>query len=192
MVSKGMWNTLILGLRSPKMRVFHISGEFNSQYIANTAVWSYATMGSKPGERLMGLLERQAEAISGDFNSQGLARLGYCNIGQEARQAIDDTVGGSGAVDVHGGQESACGVAVVGLRRSWHPANGRHEEYVAMQIDEHGTGADNCTARSAVVVCCQRKDMHPTRYSHVGVPEAKDIRIDWAVQRRRIANSEMV
>jgi hypothetical protein len=49
-----------------------ISGEFNSQDIANT-LWAFATTGTKPGERLMGQLERRAEAISGEFNSQEVA-----------------------------------------------------------------------------------------------------------------------
>jgi hypothetical protein len=49
-----------------------ISGEFNSQHIANT-LWAYATMGVKPGEWMMGELERRAEAISGEFNSQEVA-----------------------------------------------------------------------------------------------------------------------
>jgi hypothetical protein len=49
-----------------------ISGEFNSQAIANT-MWAFATFGMKPGERLMGQLERRAEAISGQFNSQNIA-----------------------------------------------------------------------------------------------------------------------
>jgi hypothetical protein len=30
-------------------------------------------MGTKPGERMMGQLERRAEAISGEFNSQDIA-----------------------------------------------------------------------------------------------------------------------
>jgi hypothetical protein len=49
-----------------------ISGEFNSQDVANT-LWVYATMGTKPGARMMGQLERRAEVISGDFNSQDVA-----------------------------------------------------------------------------------------------------------------------
>jgi hypothetical protein len=49
-----------------------ISGEFNSQHVANT-LWAYATMGRKPGEGMMGQLERRAEAISGEFNSQEVA-----------------------------------------------------------------------------------------------------------------------
>ena len=49
-----------------------ISGEFNSQNVANT-LWAFATMGTRPGERMMGQLERRAEAISGEFNSQALA-----------------------------------------------------------------------------------------------------------------------
>jgi hypothetical protein len=36
-----------------------ISGEFKPQEVANT-LWAYATMGRKPGERLMGLLEGRA------------------------------------------------------------------------------------------------------------------------------------
>jgi hypothetical protein len=40
-----------------------ISGEFNSQSDANT-LWALATMGRKPAERIMGKLERRAEAIS--------------------------------------------------------------------------------------------------------------------------------
>jgi len=35
--------------------------------VANT-LWAYATMGTKPGERMMGQLERRAKAISGEFN----------------------------------------------------------------------------------------------------------------------------
>jgi hypothetical protein len=30
-------------------------------------------MGTKPGERMMGQLERRVEAISGEFNSQDIA-----------------------------------------------------------------------------------------------------------------------
>jgi hypothetical protein len=49
-----------------------ISGKFNSQEVANT-LWAFATMGRKPGERMMGQLEGRAEAISGEFNSQEVA-----------------------------------------------------------------------------------------------------------------------
>jgi uncharacterized alpha-E superfamily protein len=49
-----------------------ISGEFNSQNVANT-LWAFATMGKKPGERMMGQLERRAEAISGEFTAQEVA-----------------------------------------------------------------------------------------------------------------------
>jgi hypothetical protein len=35
--------------------------------------WVLATMGTKPGERVMGQLGRLTEAISGDFNSQDIA-----------------------------------------------------------------------------------------------------------------------
>jgi len=42
-----------------------MSREFNSQHIANiaNALWAYATLGPKPGEGMMGQLERRAEAI---------------------------------------------------------------------------------------------------------------------------------
>jgi hypothetical protein len=46
------------------------SGEFSSQEVANT-LWAFATMGTKPGERMMGQLDRRVEAISGEFSSQG-------------------------------------------------------------------------------------------------------------------------
>ena len=49
-----------------------MSGEFNSQDIANT-LWAFATMGRKPGDRMMGQLEVRTEAISGEFNSQNIA-----------------------------------------------------------------------------------------------------------------------
>ena len=53
---------------NPQERLYHaieqraeaISGEFNSQAVANT-LWAYATMGRKPGERLMGLLEGRTD-----------------------------------------------------------------------------------------------------------------------------------
>jgi hypothetical protein len=51
-----------------------ISGEFNSEAIANT-LWAFARMGTKPGERMMGLLERRAEAISGEFNSHDIIQI---------------------------------------------------------------------------------------------------------------------
>jgi hypothetical protein len=46
-----------------------ISGEFKSQNVANT-MWAYATMGRKPEERVMEQLERRAQAICAEFNSQ--------------------------------------------------------------------------------------------------------------------------
>ena len=36
-------------------------------------MWAYPTMGRKPGERMMGQLERRADAISGQFKSQVVA-----------------------------------------------------------------------------------------------------------------------
>jgi hypothetical protein len=49
-------------------------GDFNSQNVANT-LWTYATMGRKPGERLMGLLERWAEVTAGEFQVAGVAQM---------------------------------------------------------------------------------------------------------------------
>ena len=46
-----------------------ISGEFNSQAVANTP-WAFVTMGTNPGERMTGQLERWVETISGDFKFQ--------------------------------------------------------------------------------------------------------------------------
>jgi hypothetical protein len=39
--------------------------DFDTQGIANTlnTLWAYSTMGTKPGVRMMGHLERRAEAI---------------------------------------------------------------------------------------------------------------------------------
>jgi hypothetical protein len=34
-------------------------------------------MGRQPGERVMGLLERRAEAISGEFNSQDVRQMRF-------------------------------------------------------------------------------------------------------------------
>jgi hypothetical protein len=49
-----------------------ISGDFNSQDIANT-LWAFATMGTKPGDNMMGQLERRAEGIPG-----GVQAAGHC------------------------------------------------------------------------------------------------------------------
>ncbi len=51
-----------------------LSGDFNSQAVANT-LWAYATMGRKPGERMMGQLEGRAEAISRDFIAQAVTNI---------------------------------------------------------------------------------------------------------------------
>ena len=55
-------------------RVETISGEFNSEDVAN--MWAFATTGTKPGKRMMGQLEGRTEVISGEFNSQDVARYG--------------------------------------------------------------------------------------------------------------------
>jgi hypothetical protein len=61
-------------------RLEAISGEFNSQEVANT-LWAFATMGTKPGERMMGQLERRAEAIS-EIQSSSTRRLLQTRCGQ--------------------------------------------------------------------------------------------------------------
>jgi hypothetical protein len=73
--------TLLLALEG---RAEAISGEFNSQEVANT-LWAYATMGRKPGERVMRLLEGRAEAISGEFSSQDVANTlwAYATMGRK-------------------------------------------------------------------------------------------------------------
>ena len=55
-------------------RVETISGEFNSPEVAST-LWAFATMGRKPGDRLMELLERRTEVIGGEFNWQEFEQL---------------------------------------------------------------------------------------------------------------------
>jgi hypothetical protein len=64
-----------------------ISGEFNSQNVANT-LWAFARMGRKPGERMMGQLEQRAEAISGEFNSQEIASTlwAFATMGRKPRE----------------------------------------------------------------------------------------------------------
>jgi hypothetical protein len=55
-----------------ELRAVEIAGMFNSQNVANT-LWSFATMGWKPGERVMGILEGRVEEMAGTFKSQGVA-----------------------------------------------------------------------------------------------------------------------
>jgi len=52
-----------------------ISGEFNSQNVANT-LWAYATMGRKPGERMIDLLEGRSE-VSGEFKPQAVSQIRF-------------------------------------------------------------------------------------------------------------------
>ena len=51
-----------------------ISGEFNSQNVANTQ-WAFATMGRKMEKHVKGQLERRAEAISGEFQPQEVTSM---------------------------------------------------------------------------------------------------------------------
>jgi len=53
-------------------RAEEVAGTFNSQGVANT-LWAFATMGRKPGERVMGMLEGRVEEMAGTFNSQDVA-----------------------------------------------------------------------------------------------------------------------
>jgi hypothetical protein len=66
-----------------------ISDECNLQEVANM-LWAYATMGRKPGDRVMGLLDGRAEAISGEFNSQDVANTlwGYATMGRKAGERM--------------------------------------------------------------------------------------------------------
>jgi hypothetical protein len=62
-----------------------VSGEFNSQAIANT-LWAFATVGRQPGERMMRQLERRAEAISRDFNSLQLGQKNHLCISCDLKE----------------------------------------------------------------------------------------------------------
>jgi hypothetical protein len=70
-------------------RAESVAGEFKPQEVSNT-LWAYATMGRKPGERLMGLLERRAEVISEDFNSQNVANTlwAYATMGRKPGERL--------------------------------------------------------------------------------------------------------
>jgi len=66
-------------------RVEAMSGEFNSQAIANT-LWAFATVGRQSGERMMRLRERRAQAISGEFNSLQLGQMNHLCISCDLRE----------------------------------------------------------------------------------------------------------
>jgi hypothetical protein len=51
-----------------------ISTKLKPQDVSNT-LWAYATMGTKPGDRIMGLLERRVQTISEEFTSQSVANM---------------------------------------------------------------------------------------------------------------------
>jgi len=57
-----------------------ISGEFNSQNVANT-LWAYATIATKPEQRMIRQLKRK-EAISGELNSQDVANCTQTRFGR--------------------------------------------------------------------------------------------------------------
>ena len=56
-----------------------ISWQFNSHELSETLL-VYATMGREPGDGLIVLLERRAEKISGEFNSQHVSDT-YATMG---------------------------------------------------------------------------------------------------------------
>ena len=78
-----------MGLLEPGGRAETISGEFNSQGVANT-LWAFVMMGTKSGERMMGQLERRAEAISGEFNSKNVANTlwAYATMGTKPGERL--------------------------------------------------------------------------------------------------------
>ena len=64
-----------------------VSGEFNSQAVANT-LWAFVTMETKLGERMMGQLERLVEAISGEFKSQAKTLWAFTTMGTKPGEMI--------------------------------------------------------------------------------------------------------
>ena len=84
-----------------------ISGEFNSQNVANT-LWAYATIATKPEQRMIRQLKRK-EAISGELNSQDVAnctqtRFGRMRRWEKAGGADDGAAGAAGGGDIKGVQ----------------------------------------------------------------------------------------
>ena len=59
-------------------------------------------MGTKPEQRMMGELERRAEAISAEFNSQNVANTlwAYATMGTKPRGADDEAAGAAGGGDI--------------------------------------------------------------------------------------------
>jgi hypothetical protein len=82
-----------------------ISGEFNSQEVANT-MWAFATMGTKPGERMMGKLEWRPETISEEFNSQEVANTlwAFATMGTNPGGSDDGEAGETNGGDIRGVQ----------------------------------------------------------------------------------------
>ena len=108
-----------------------ISGEFNSRDVANT-LWAIATMGAKPGERMMGQLKRRAEAISGEFNTQDVANtlfylhsllVGHFDflstLVSVASRLGSDFFAGLNAATLAGGELAAARQHLCSQRRSW-------------------------------------------------------------------------
>ena len=80
-----------------------ISGEFNSQNVAYTTQWAFATMGRKLGKHVKGQLERRAEAISGEFQPQEVTSmmwaLVFVTMGDNGNKAGGAFDGAAGAAD---------------------------------------------------------------------------------------------
>jgi hypothetical protein len=98
-----------------KLLAESISVQFSSQDVANT-LWVFATMGSKPGERMMGHLERRAEAIM-IRGVQGRCKhaVGVCDDGVKAGGADDEAAGAAGVGDIRGVQLAGCCKHAVGI-----------------------------------------------------------------------------
>jgi len=75
-------------------RAYAILWEFNSQNAANT-LWVYATMGRKPGERMMEQLQRRVQAISREFNSQVVANTLWAYATMGRKPGADDGAAGA-------------------------------------------------------------------------------------------------
>jgi hypothetical protein len=78
---------------------------------------------AKPGERLMGQLERRAEAISGSSTRRMLqTRFGSLRRGDKARGADDGAAGAAGGGDIRGVQLAGCFKHAVGHFHVLHTA----------------------------------------------------------------------
>ena len=70
-------------------RVEEVARECNSQGVANT-LWAYATMGRRPGERVLGALDARVEAVARECNSQDVANTlwAYATMGRRPGERV--------------------------------------------------------------------------------------------------------